>query len=182
MATFQVDIEKTSNLPTGQTYYWTNVYHVSAADQASAVAIGNSIVAIEKAVHRTDQTFTKMRVRQTLPDAMSGSIVVLTGTGAIAAAGDSIPPFNCVRVDFGKAIGRPCRKYLRTGLRETDQANGLLLSSYVTAVTTGYSTPLVALGTVCDPDGDLIINGSVMTPVQMRQLRRGSKRKIGPVI
>lgn len=182
MAVFQIDIEKTMVLSTGITYYWTNVYHVVAADQAAAVSIANSVVVIEKSVHSTAQTFTKCRVRQNLPLAMSGSIIVLTGTGARANPADVMPPFNCVRVDFGKAIGRPCRKYLRINVGETEQANGLLAPGTITAINSGYRDPLVALGTICDPDGDLIINGVVLQPVQMRQLRRGSKRKIAPVI
>ena len=52
----------------------------------------------------------------------------------------------------------------------------------VTTITNNYINPLVAMNVVCDDNGDLIINGVVLTPVQMRQLRRGSKRKVGPVI
>lgn len=182
MATYQIDIEKTMVLTTGTTYYWTNVYHCVAGSNAAAVVIGNSVVAIEKAIHATNQTFTKMRVRQNSPIAMAGSITVLSGNGTRATPADVLPAYNTVRADFTKAIGRPCRKYLRINLGESEQTNGILLAGFVTTWTAGYVAALVALGTICDPDGDIITGGALITPVQMRQLRRGSKRRIAPVL
>ena len=116
------------------------------------------------------------------PSGMSPTIVVLSGTGGRATPTDVLPAYCTARVDFGKAVGRPCRKYLRINLGESEQTNGIILAGVVTTITNNYINPLVAMNVVCDDNGDLIINGVVLTPVQMRQLRRGSKRKVGPVI
>lgn len=182
MPVYQVDIEKTMVLNTGNTYYWTNSYHVVAGDQVTAVNHGNSIVVMEKAIHAANQTFTKMRVRNVSVLGMSPTIVVLSGPGGRTAPADQLPAYCTARIDFGKAVGRPCRKYLRINIGELEQTNGILSAALITALTNNYMNPLVALGVVADPSGDIIVNGSIITPVQMRQLRRGSKRKVGPVI
>jgi hypothetical protein len=182
MPTYQVDIEKQMNLPTGNTYYWTNSYHVSAPDQATAVVSGNAIVVLEKTIHAANQTFTKMRVRNVSVLGMSPTIVVLSGAGGRSTPADILPAYCTLRVDFGKAVGRPCRKYLRINLGETEQANGLITGGMIASTNAAYVVPLVAMNVVCDSDGDLITSGTIQAPVQMRQLRRGSKRKVGPVI
>ena len=182
MPVYQVDIEKSMALPTGVTYFWTNVWHINSASQAAADSAGAQIVVWEKAIHATNQQFIKMRVRPVSPTPGPGSITALTGTGGRAFPADMLPAYNTVRVDFSKAVGRPCRKYFRINLGETEQSNGIVAAGIVTSVTTNVITPAVATGWVCDDSGDVIISGTVLTPVQMRQLRRGSKRKIGPVI
>jgi hypothetical protein len=182
MPVYQIDIEKTANNVNAQTVFWTNVYHVVAADQAAAVTIGNNIVTIEKTVHAANTTYTKMRVREATTPAPTGSIVTLGGTGGRATPPDVMPMYCVARVDFDKAVGRPCRKYLRIFVGESEQLNGVLTTAAVTSLSTNYGVPLVALGTVCDNTGDLITLSRVITFVQMRQLRRGSKRVTSPVI
>jgi hypothetical protein len=182
MPVYQVDIEKTMVLSTGNTYYWTNSYHVVAADQATATGHGNSIVTLEKTVHAANQTFTKMRVRNVSVLGMSPTIVVLSGNGGRSTPADVLPAYCTLRVDFGKAVGRPCRKFLRINLGESEQANGIITGGMIASTLAAYVTPLVTLGVVSDSDGDIITSGTILAPVQMRQLRRGSKRKVGPVI
>jgi hypothetical protein len=182
MPVYQVDIEKTALNPASQQVYWTNVYHVSAPDQATAVSQGSSIVTIEKTIHSTLITYTKMRVRNVSVLGMAPTIVPLTGTGGRATATDYLPMYCCCRVDFGKATGRPNRKYLRIFILEGDQVNGNLTAAAEGSFQTNYATPILSLGYVCDADGTLISSADVITQVQMRQLRRGSKRRTTPVI
>jgi hypothetical protein len=182
MPTYQVDIEKSTFNSAGNTVFWTNVYHVQAADQATAVTRGNSIVTIEKTIHSVNVNYTKMRVRNVLEDGMSGTIVPLTGTGGRTTPADYLPMYCTVRVDFSKATGRPNRKYLRTFIGEADQQNGTLLATYQTFITTNFTSPIVALGYVCDEAGRVVTVGATQNLVQMRQMRRGSKRKVTPVI
>ena len=182
MPVYQVDIEKTALSPASTQVYWTNVYHVSAPDQATAVGQGNNIVTIEKTVHAANTTFTKMRVRNVSVLGMAPSIVPLTGTGGRATPADYLPMYCTARVDFGKATGRPNRKYLRVFLGESDQANGNLTSTFENTMQVSYANQILALGFICDSDGTLISSADAITQVQMRQLRRGSKRVTTPVI
>lgn len=182
MPVYQVDIEKTALSPASQQVYWTNVYHVQAPDQATAVTQGSAIVTLEKVIHAANTTFTKMRVRNVSVLGMAPSIVPLTGTGGRTTPSDYLPMYCVLRVDFGKATGRPCRKYLRIFIGEGDQSNGNLLTGFESSMQTGYATPILALGYICDADGTLISSADVVTQVQMRQLRRGSKRRTTPVI
>jgi|SRR5215212_1533299 len=182
MPTYQIDIEKSALNPGGQTVFWTNVYHCNAADQAAAVVIGNSLVVLEKTVHAANTTFTKMRTNNVLDDGMSGTITPLTGVGGRTTPSDFLPMYCVARVDQGKATGRPNRKYLRVFVGEGEQSNGLIGTTLLTLLNNSYGAPMVAMGVICDEAGRLIINSQAISAVQMRQLRRGSKRRITPVI
>lgn len=181
MPIYQVDIEKSLTPGVGNTVYWTNVYHVQASDITNAIAAGNGIVTIEKQAHGTIVSYTKMRVQQTSPIAMSGTIVPLSGTGARSSS-NPMPLFNVFRVDFNVGGGRPSRKYLRAPVLTTDNSSGALVAGTITFLNTSYITPLVALGTVVDPQGQAFQSGAPYPLVGMRQLRRGSKRKTTPVL
>lgn len=181
MAVYQVDIEKSFSPTTGTTIYWTNVYHVNAADVASAVVSGQSIVTLEKQAHATTVSFTKMRTRLAGSTGNTGTITPLTGAGVRAIA-DNLPLFNVFRIDFGVATGRPCRKYLRGPVGESDSTSGAILAGTVTALTNNYATPLLNMNVVCDESGQPLLNATVYPYVGMRQLRRGSKRKTTPVL
>ena len=181
MPVFQVDIEKSFSPTTGTTVYWTNVYHVNTADQAAAVTAGQSIVTLEKTIHSTLTTFTKMRVRQYSVLSAAGTIVPLTGTGARSTTGP-MPLFNVFRIDFSVASGRPNRKFIRGPLAGSDNSSGAVTPSTVTTINNNYIAALLGLNVVVDTQGQPILSGVVYPYVGMRQLRRGSKRKTTPVI
>lgn len=177
MPLFQIDIQKRWN-----EMYWTNVYHVEASDIPAARLIGYDIVSAERAIHMPFVLFVSMRTRP-YPGPSEGNIQTLDAQGS-APAGDFLPMFNVVRVDFPTAIGRPSRKFLRTQIPETGTANGVLLPAYVSLIQTEYIAPLASLpvGTLVDIDGQALTTGILYPAVGMRQLRRGSKRVVTPVI
>lgn len=180
MAIYQVDIEKSLTAAGTNTVYWTNVYHVQAADIAAAINTGQGIVTAEKAFHLTTTAFTKMRVQATSPLASSGTIVPLTGTGGRAGAA-YLPLFNVYRIDFNVGGGRPSRKYIRGPFAQADQSNGAVSGTAFTAAN-AYVTALLNLSVVCDPQGQVFVSGALFPQVGMRQLRRGSKRKTTAVL
>lgn len=181
MALFQVDIEKRMFLNNND-YYWTNVYYVDAADQATAMSYGAAIANIERTVHAANVSYTKLRARPMPHGSGEGSVQTLSVDGTRATPSDWLPMYNTVRVDFFVPIGRPSRKYLRVVLGEADQTTGNLTSAFMSTVGTGYSGPMAGLSYLRDVDGQAFSGVAVVEAVQMRQLRRGSKRKLGPVI
>lgn len=181
MSVYQIDIEKSYSPTTGSTVYWTNVYHVEAASLASAITSGQSIVTLEKTIHTTATSFTKMRTRQAGTTGNTGTITPLTGTGSRSNTGP-LPLFNVFRIDFGVVSGRPSRKYIRGPVITGDNTSGAVTTSTVTTIQNSYVTPLLNMGVLCDPQGQAFVNGTVWPFVGMRQLRRGSKRKATPVI
>jgi len=181
MAVYQVDIEKSYAPTAGTTIYWTNVYYVNAADSAAATTSGQSIVTLEKTIHSSLVSFTKMRIRQPSVLSQAGTIVVLTGTGSRATT-QPLPLFNVFRIDFSVASGRPNRKYIRGPVLAGDNNSGAVLSTTATTIVNSYITPLINMNVVVDKQGQPILTGALYPFVGMRQLRRGSKRKIAPVI
>lgn len=176
MAIFQVDIEKQQGAE-----FWTNVYHVDTSDISAASAAAADIVDIEQTFHTTDVSFTKYRV-STYPVSDGSFIIVPIGESGGKTPGTSQLPLFCVaRADISVGLGRPCRKYYRLPLYESDTEGQSITIATRGDVDDGLAA-MVALGVLCDPDGQEWVAGSTMIPIAMRQLRRGSKRSAAPVI
>lgn len=172
MTTYQIDVEK----QLGEEF-WTNVYHVDASSMSDAQVQAGWIVAVEKPLHNTAITITKFRAAP-YPGPAEGSIVAVN-EGCTGGAGNMLPLFNVVRVDFPAPIGRPSRKYYRSGLTDAEVENGELpdgtrdgYQAVVDEFFTGDSPNLV------DVDGQPLSTASVFKKIGMRQLRRGSKRPV----
>lgn len=177
MAIYEITLEKTQLNPQNQSIYWSNVYHCNAADLASAQSIANTVFTAERNIHAPAVTFTKFRVRPAVVGAQ-GAITTLNTAGTrTGVSGDYLPLYNTLRVDFNTAVGRPSRKYLRLPIFESDQSNGQLVAATMTQINTNYVTPIQSLTGLCDVDGEAFVSVVARSEVQMRQLRRGSKRK-----
>lgn len=178
MPLFTVDIEKTLD---GE--FWTNRYIIDEIDIQSANQFGLFIVNRERDIHSTSITFSRYRTSDQIP--LNDSFVVTPiGENGLRDTGFSLllPLFNCVRVDFGVAFGRPSRKYLRIGLTESDVSGADIVSTVVDLVGTIYADALVSDPTFVDVDGQAISSRSVFEKIQMRQLRRGSRRRTQPIL
>lgn len=178
MPLWNVDVEK----KLGEEY-WTNRYVVEEATIQAAVPLAEQITAWERAVHATGVTFTKWRVSDRVPNTDVFITLALNQPGLWnPGAVEFLPLFNVVRVDFSTGVGRPSRKYLRCPIPEGQQQDGTLIPSMITFVNNSYATPLATAAWYVDVDGEAIIQGQTWPFVGMRQLRRGSKRRLQPVI
>jgi hypothetical protein len=176
MDVWQIVIEK--NLGTE---YWVNDYHVQANDFADAVAAGGDIVAIERNVHTTLVSFTKYRVRPAGSTAQ-GTVIAVGLNGLAGATTDYLPLYCTARIDMAPASGRVGRKYLKLPISEAAQAGGQFNAGFIDFMGINYITPLLALGVTCKPGGEVFSSMGVVPAVQMRQLRRGSRRRLQPII
>lgn len=172
---WQIDIQK--NLGTE---WWTNVYFSNASSLAAAKTVGDNLVSLEKLIHGNVVSFTQMRVRPYPSGGQQGTVFQLTGVGAVGV-GDYLPLFNVARVTLTVAAGRPSRKYYRLPVGEADQAGGVWTTPKLTSLNTSLAG-LVTTSNVTDESGNVFISATVVPNVGMRQLRRGSKRKVTPVI
>lgn len=175
--TQQVDIQKRIG-----TEYWTNRYFLGVGSVGEAAGFVDEIVAFEKSIHSTEVIFDRARVSDGIPGTDSYVIIPLNGNGGVSGSGAHVPLFNTVRIDFGVGAGRPSRKYYRCGLGEGlmtgENWDNLLITDYQAAATAFVNGDVP----YCDVDGQIIINATVMNQVQMRQLRRGSRKRNQPVI
>lgn len=160
--------------------YWVNRYFINAASMADATLASNGVVDAEKALYTSDVMITKSHIDDNVPNTINFETTIrnITGTRP-SVAGDRMPLFNVARVDFSVAGGgRPSRKYLRSVLYELDASFTSIVAGVVTMLQT-YADSVAASG-VCDPQGQDFISGSPWKAPAMRQLRRGSKKKIVP--
>lgn len=179
---FQIDTEKQLGLE-----FWTNVYYVAASDLANAALAADTIVSAERVFHSNRIIFTKARART----ALKGDDVFTTTTyntmGQYGAGGNHLPLFNVVRVDIGASAGRPSRKYYRTDFGQAQVFDGLFLVEYINVVRTALldmqNTLSADAHTWNDVDGQGLTQFPSVSPtIGMRQLRRGSKRRLTPIL
>lgn len=158
--------------------FWVNTYLVTAADLASAATLMTPIVNAERALYFGSILITKARVDDMTPDTDQFITAVYNLAGTRATSAQALPMFNTARVDFGViAGGRPCRKYIRGFLQETDSdGTDIIVASRAPLQT--YANTIVALGAVCDPQGNTLSSGAPHTAVQMRQVRRKKRPSV----
>lgn len=177
MPLYQVDVQKKLG-----TEYWTNVYHVEVAGLGEALTQGGLIASFERAIHLDIVQFTSMRVRPYPSTGDTGTVAALGYYGNNTGQGPYMPLFNTLNVILAVPVGRPSRKYLRLPIPEASQENGSFLQPFIDDWTEQYCNELSALGTLRDVDGQTIGDISCVLAVGMRQLRRGSRRRLEPVI
>jgi len=160
--------------------YWTNVYWCNAADLLAAMDIGNLLVAAERPITSPAVTITKVRVDDGLPNTTEGGTVMHNVQGTRDMGGGQLVPLFVVgRVDFSViGGGRPSRKFMRGSMGEVDGDFMTLSNSYKSELQ-NYGNAVVTAG-VCDVDGQLFSFAAVHPTPAMRQLRRGSKKKLAP--
>jgi len=177
MAIFRLHIEKYHAL---SSEYWVNRYFIDAATLADAALASNGIVDAEKPLYSPDVVITKSHVDDNVPNTSNYQTTIrnLAGTRT-SHAGDRLPLFVVARVDFSVAGGgRPSRKYLRGVFYEMDVSFSSIATLMLTSLNT-YASSVAASG-ACDPQGQDIISGAAFLSPAMRQLRRGSKKKVIP--
>jgi hypothetical protein len=160
--------------------YWTNVYWTETNDMAIAIAAGNDIVNAEKAIHSSLITITKFRVDDGQANTEISDTTVLNVAGTWESnLADLMPLFVVGRVDF-KVVGggRPSRKYLRGVFIEQEATMASITAPAIARLQT-YATAIAAAN-VCDPQGQQVSSGAPFPAPAMRQLRRGSKKKVTP--
>lgn len=171
----RITIEKYSSF-NGE--YWTNIYW-TAGTIGDAGSVATALINAEKALYPPQVTITKTRIDDGVPNTDMFATVVINTVGTRSSSADFYPFFAVLRVDFSvSGQGRPCRKYLRGVLQESD-ANGLVLAGGILTAAATYASAVVAAG-VTDPQGSAITSGAAFTQVGMRQLRRGSKKTVTP--
>ena len=175
MPVFKLDIEKETS---GE--YWTNRYFIEAPDFAGTTAVSQAVLDIERSIHVTGINFLKVRVSDTSLNLGQFVTTSINLPGLRSGIVQPLPLFNTLRVDFSPGFTRPSRKYYRGVLGEEDISFDTINSASVSAlgvlVTAFNSIPLVT------ETGVGLGTPTVFQKVQMRQLRRGSRRRQTPII
>lgn len=178
MALFSLDVQKAVG-----GVYFTNRYILEGAAVTSFDTAAMAIVQAEQAIMLAQVSFISYRVSDAIVGNDQYIVVPLSLQGLRVGGAEALPLFCCARVDFQVAIGRPSRKYLRGVLVEGDQsAYGLLNATVVSFINENYTAYVVAQSEFVDVDGQNIVSGGCIANVAMRQLRRGSKRRLTPII
>lgn len=160
--------------------YWTNRYFTSD-DWTAAGDTMDALVAAHRAILYDNNVITNIRVDDNVEETDNYDTVAVNLPGLRSGGGFALLPlFNVARVDFDvTGGGRPSRKYLRGCLAEGDASFTGLEAAMVTQLNT-FGDALIAIGTLVDPQGQAFLDAVPWPFVQMRQLKRGSKKKIIP--
>lgn len=176
MAVWQIVIEKFFN-----NEYFVNDYHVQESDALNVPTAVGVIANLERAVTPQNVSFTKARYRPAGSSAQ-GTVMPLGFFGLADAMSNPMPLYCTARVDLAPVSGRVGRKYMRALLNMSSVEQGSIIPATRTFIQTNFVAPLVALGYVCKENGSEFVSGATIAAVQMRQLRRGSKRRLQPII
>lgn len=174
----KVDIQKTR-----QGLYWTNRWLLDAASPADVtVTMVENIAVREMNFHANTCIAVSARVSDMVPDTDNFYIYPLNFIGEQTDSTEPLPGYVTMRADFGVGPGRPLRKYWRVYIGEGHTTGGVWTSTYVDAVNTQMDLLLAAVPTICDPQGNVAITVAAKSQLQMRQLRRGTRKRTEPVI
>lgn len=157
---------------------WVNVYHLSLAyDSAQASAQAMGLVDFERNMSLTSVLFTHFTISDNIEDTDAYFSTPLNLLGQSPATADPAPLWATLRIDFSKlGGGRPGRKYYRGCLKENLVGPfGLLDPTFVSGVQTNAQTVMDA--NTAGGENFTYVNAAVYPYMQIRQLRRGSKKR-----
>lgn len=163
---------------------WCNTWLIGALDMDDGEAIANAIVNFERKIHKDVVTFDYFLLSTILvADRVFRHRAINLQGLASSDAEVWLPLFNTVRVDFNTMDSDPCRKYFRTPISESNQADGELTTAYQAVIqaevnSTFFTT--IAGDNLFSPAGNVVISGTVHKRIQERQLRRRRKKKVVP--
>lgn len=173
---FRLTIEKYYN---GE--YWVNVYWLNVATLSAGGPPAEAIYNAERAIHLTGITFTKYRLDDATPNTDQYITVVKNQLGQRVPSGDPVPLFVTARFDMSTTVGRPSRKYFRGVLTEADLAGyGTIEAASATSLQNAWSVPILAVDEYVDVDMTAFTTAALFPFANVRQLRRGSKKKLTP--
>lgn len=174
----KLDVQKTT-----ANIFWTNRYLLDFATIGEVtLAMITDIVNGEKAVHSPSVQFVSARVSDMIEGTDNFIVYPWTGTGAAAGTGGNVPGYCTLRLDAGVGVGRPCRKYYRVYVATSATDGPNWQASYRNSCATALATMMSQVPALCDPQGNHWVNTAVKLQIQMRQIRRGSRRRETPVI
>ena len=172
---FHIDIEKQLG-----SEFWSNRYICDMNSIAQGIVLAGDIVDAERLIHSGLVTFTKFRVSDL--DTELYQITTLNVQGQRSNT-DLLPLFNTLRYDLTADGGRPSRKFYRGCLGEAD-INGSAVSpistAFVDALGALFKAGVEGQGIV-GPQGEFLLQVVQHPFVQMRQLRRGTRRRTQPI-
>jgi hypothetical protein len=174
---YNVDVQKSRG-----GIYWTNRYQLERNEPGLTPAEVAAFRSAEGPIHATTVQFVSLRISDAVPGTDNFAVYPLTGTGGTPDGGTPLPGFCCLRVDIPVGFGRPCRKYYRVYVGEAQSNGQTWIPEYVADTQALMNTLQSTVAGLVDPQGNPWGVPVVKTVIQMRQLRRGSKRQTTPVI
>lgn len=173
MPLFYVDIEKRLN-----SEFWSNRYIIRSPSFAEAIEAGEDFVNIERVFHAQQVTFNRVRTSTAVSDDETYHIATLGVNGLRDPGTSLLPLFNTLRVDFTALSGRPSRKFYRGVLSEGDINGDAIVTDFDMTARWGNQLALPeGPAGIVDPQDTLLVAVVQHPFVQMRQLRRGTRRR-----
>jgi hypothetical protein len=155
---------------------WSNVYHLDVADLAAAKTASDSIVAIERAVHKTSVSFNYYVTSEMAhPFTNYKHIYIGTlGTQVPAEGAEPLPLWNVVRVEFNTVVsGKPDVKNLRLPIFSNEiTADGYINATLAARVDAYFSAAIESLAGIVSKHDHPYTGFSTLTLIHDRDLNK----------
>ena len=180
MALFRVQV----NYKRGTTGKWSNVWHVNAADLATAAAAFQAS-GVPDLLPLLDNSAQLVSLLVSDPATSTFITSILNAAGTSTASGDLLPLFNSAKAFFADGSnGRPDYKYLKGFITESIQTNGVITSGALGVIVSQLGTLIADMDTAGAPlvsaDNDPYLTVTAQPDVQMRQMHRKRKKTVTP--
>lgn len=180
MSIYKLVVHKVSNLYFAPGDEWTNVYHLDETTSVDAETDAVAIATAEQALYADDVTITRLVL--SLPPSFTTPPLIVNANlgGSRTPAGDRLPSWNTVRIDW-TVIGsaRTMRKYYRASLSEDDVDGQVLAAGMITTVD-AFKGDLDGITAICLEDGLHFSPGTGITDERVQMRQPGWSRRARP--
>lgn len=158
---------------------WSNVYHINRTDLAAAALAAPQLVDLEKTLYPDNVRIVRYSVADPSAPQSGFSVGVFeSGSRSVGAVATQLPRWNCARAKLNVPTGRPSQMWLRVIFDESEVDSGNMTTAVFDQINTGWGSPLIALGYVCDESGQLFTGVSLDLAIANRQV--GWSRRTRP--
>lgn len=182
MALHRIVIRQAINTP-GAVFKWSNVYFADVADVPAAAAFGQDLAQASRQYLDELAFVYEVYASDLLPGTDNFTVQAISGDQLglfVQGTTDFMPPFVCVRVDIGTALGRPSRKFVRAPWREASIMNGTGVTGSVTAALDDFWSLAFTTGSpLRDVDGEQFVSFAIRS-VTSRRLGREASVNVPP--
>lgn len=149
---------------------WSNIYHVTTANPATALTDLEAIANIQADVMYSLARVFRIGIRGSNTPGANGLFETVNIPGSVTPVGsDVLPLWNVAVIEFNVLGYRPTLKYLKLPLLEESVNGSVLTNGVLTSLSTAFISPLLGQPNFTNNHGLTFTDGAARASVGMRQ-------------